>query len=169
MRTIERETEEKVNHRWKRRFSRNGSGSLVPMGKIVPLLLRLLHTLIYFKREGEGRDPSFPSAADESLSRISSMGIDARDTVEGLFYLSLNGNRIPTCYFLWEDFFGRWILSHSWEAGRLCVERSSSSGRVACEGECCVSCYKRKSIHFSIVTPWYENNTRLPPRSSLEF
>lgn len=100
-----REAGEKVNHRWKRRFSRSGSGSLVPMGKMVPRLLRLLHTLIYFKR-GEGT--SFPSAADESLSRISSMGIDARDTVEGLFYLSLNGNRIPTCYFLWEDFFGRW-------------------------------------------------------------
>lgn len=83
------------------------SGSLVPMGKMVPRLLRLLHTLIYFKR-GEGGGTSFPSAADESLSRISSMGIDARDTVEGLFYLSLNGNRIPTCYFLWEDFFGRW-------------------------------------------------------------
>lgn len=54
MRTIEREAGEKVNHRWKRRFSRSGSGSLVPMGKMVPRLLRLLHTLIYFKRGGGG-------------------------------------------------------------------------------------------------------------------
>lgn len=49
-----REAGEKVSHRWKRRFSRSGSGSLVPMGKMVPRLLRLLHTLIYFKRGGKG-------------------------------------------------------------------------------------------------------------------
>lgn len=98
-----------MNHRWKRRFSRSGSGSLVPMGKMVPRLLRLLHTLIYFKRgggRGEEGHPFLPRRTSP-FHGISSMGIDARDTVEGLFYLSLNGNRIPTCYFLWEDFFGR--------------------------------------------------------------
>lgn len=42
-------------------------------------------------------------------SRILETGIDGRNTVEGL-YLSLNGNRIPTCYFLWEDFLGPSIL-----------------------------------------------------------
>lgn len=35
------------------------------------------------------------------------MGIDGRSTPSKDLYLSLNGNRIPTCYFLWEDFLGR--------------------------------------------------------------
>lgn len=135
MRTIEREAGEKVNHRWKRRFSRSGSGSLVPMGKMVPRLLRLLHTLIYFKRGGEGRGgTSFPSAADESLSR---------NLFDG-YWRSRHRRRTLLPVSQWKQdtylllFVGRFlwpvILSHSWEAGRLCVEGSSSSGRVACEG-----------------------------------
>lgn len=161
-----REAGEKVNHRWKRRFSRSGSGSLVPMGKMVPRLLRLLHTLIYFKRGG--RD----------ILSFRGGRVPFTDLFDG-YWRSRHRRRTLLPVSQWKQdtylllFVGRFlrplILSHSWEVGWLCVEGSSSSGRVACEGECCVSCYKRKSIHFSIVAPWYEYNVRLLPRSSLEF
>lgn len=46
--------------------------------------------------------PSLASESATALSRISEVGIDGYGRLE--IYLSLNGNRISTCYFLWEDF-----------------------------------------------------------------
>lgn len=67
-------------------FTCSGGKTLRSMG--------LLHILIYF-----GSHPFLPSVAfsRESLRQVL--------TAEGA-YLSLNGNRIPTCYFLWEGFLG---------------------------------------------------------------
>lgn len=45
--------------------------------------------------------PSEPWTFHGSLRRA----LTAKATSERV-YLSLNGNRIPTCYFLWEDFLG---------------------------------------------------------------
>lgn len=121
---------------------------------------RLLHILIYFK------GASFPSVSNESLSRIS-WWVLTIETPSEESYLSLNGNRIPTCYFLWEDFLGCW--SCRVHESQACSKMQEFRMRSLRGWLLCIVFQKKIDPFFDSYPPRYENNIWLPLPCCFEF
>lgn len=117
-----------------------GPGSLVPVGKIARRTFAYINPI-------QGAILSF-RAERVLFTNLFETGIEGRNTVAGL-YLSFNGNRIPTCYFLWEDFLGsRSFGVRTRESLRDYVEGFTRFRRGACEGGSCVSSFKENRTIF---------------------